>query len=387
MKLRQLFEADANSIAFCFGRMNPPTIGHGQVFDTLAKTNKNYRIYVSPAQTPKKDNPLDFSTKIKFIKEMFPQHASRVSDNASLNTIMKIAVTLYEEGYKNITVVAGSDRLESFSKLLNEYNGVESAHGMYKFENINLVSSGDRDPDAEGLEGISASAAREAARAGDLEKFSQVTGAGKSSEDLYNAVRAGLKIKEDWFGGVKSIGPWFLKKDGDVLRTVNGEPFTFKSKEEAVKWAMKTYKVSYKQQRIMPTTNPDKNLVTTEAPIEMDPSEPMNPMIYGAGGNPAKLQYRMMRAANQLKDLSARAREASPSEWQTISKQFDELAMNISQIRHGLDELAKQRRKGGIKSRGIDPMIDSIEESNYGRYWCSTDKKWKTRKGPKQKRS
>lgn len=387
MKLRQLFEAEANSIAFCFGRMNPPTIGHGQVFDTLAKTNKNYRIYVSPAQTPKKDNPLDFSTKIKFIKEMFPQHASRVSDNAGLNTIMKIAVTLYEEGYKNITVVAGSDRLESFSKLLNEYNGVESAHGMYKFENINLVSSGDRDPDAEGLEGISASAAREAARAGDLEKFSQVTGAGKSSEDLYNSVRAGLKIKEDWFGGVKSIGPWFLKKDGDVIRTVNGEPFTFKSKEEAVKWAMKTYKISYKQQRIIPTVNPDKNLVTTEAPIEMDPTDPMDPMIHSHDkANPAKLKYRMLRASVQLKDLAARAQNASPSEWQLMARQFEELKMNMEQIRHGLDELGKMRKKGGIRSRGIDPMVDNVSEG-YGRYWCSTDKKWKTRKGPKQKRS
>jgi archaellum component FlaC len=68
----------------------------------------------------------------------------------------------------------------------------------------------------------------------------------------------------------------------------------------------------------------------------------------------------MTRAAVQLKDLAARAQGASAGEWQTISKQFDELSMNISQIKHGLEELAKQRRKGGVRSRGIDPMIDSI---------------------------
>jgi hypothetical protein len=294
MKLRQLFEANNDSIAFCFGRMNPPTIGHGQVFDTLAKTNKNYRIYVSPAQTPKKDNPLDFATKVKFIKAMFPQHAAKVSDDASLNTIMKIAVTLYNEGYRKITVVAGSDRLESFSKLLNDYNGVDSAHGMYKFDNIELVSSGDRDPDAEGLEGISASAARQAAKEGNLEKFGQVTGADKLSNELYKAVRSGLGVKE-----------------GNV----------------------------------------------SEAPIEYDPDEPMNPMIYGAGANPAKLQYRMMRAANQLKDLAKRAENASAIEWESIYKNFNELAMNIGQIKHGLEELAKQRKKGGVRSRGIDPNI------------------------------
>jgi hypothetical protein len=158
---------------------------------------------------------------------------------------------------------------------------------------------------------------------------------------------------EDWFGGYKSTGKWFLKKDGDVIRTVNGEPFTFKNKEDALKWAMKNYKVSYEKQRIIPTTNPDKNLITTEAPIEMDPSDPMDPMIYGAGGNPAKLKYRMLRAAGQLKDLAARAENADPSEWQIMARQFEELKMNMEQIRHALEELGKIKSKGGIRSRGI----------------------------------
>jgi hypothetical protein len=197
MKLRNLFEAADKSIAFCFGRMNPPTIGHGQVFDTLAKANKSYRIFVSPGQTPKKDNPLDFSTKVQFIKAMFPQHAVHVSSDESLNTIMKVAVFLYNNGYTKVTLVAGSDRLESFEKLLNQYNGVEAAHGYYNFSSIDLMSSGDRDPDADGLEGISASAARQAAREGNLEKFTAVTGAGDLSSKLFDAVRKGLGIKNE----------------------------------------------------------------------------------------------------------------------------------------------------------------------------------------------
>ena len=94
-----------------------------------------------------------------------------------------------------------------------------------------------------------------------------------------------------------------------------------------------------------------------EAPIEFDPASPMNPTVYGAGANPAKLQDRMLRAAGQLKDLAARAEGASPLQWEMIAKNFDELAMNISQIKHGLDELAKQRKKGGVRARGIDPNI------------------------------
>jgi hypothetical protein len=96
----------------------------------------------------------------------------------------------------------------------------------------------------------------------------------------------------------------------------------------------------------------------TEAPIEFDPAEPMNPLVHShQGANPGKLEYRMLRATGQLKDLAKRAENASPLEWETITKQFSELAMNIEQIKHGLEELSAKRRRGGRASRGIDPNI------------------------------
>jgi hypothetical protein len=80
----------------------------------------------------------------------------------------------------------------------------------------------------------------------------------------------------------------------------------------------------------------------------------MNPMIHNHDkANPAKLKYRMLRAAGQLKDLAARAENASPGEWQLMARQFEELKMNMEQIRHALEELGKVKRKGGIRSRGI----------------------------------
>jgi hypothetical protein len=325
MKLRQLFEAVGKHITFCFGRMNPPTIGHEQVFKTMAEQGGDYKIFVSQTQD-KKDNPLDYKTKTDFIKKIHPEYAGNLVVDPTLNTVMKVASYLYDQGYTSATFVAGSDRLESFEKLLSQYNGVEGkAHGYYKFEPLNFVSSGDREDGAEGVAGISASRARAAAKAGDMEAFAAATGSGEHAEDLYKAVRNGLGVKET---------------------------------------------------------------VALEAPIEMDPSDPMNPMIYGTGSNPGKLKYRMARAAGQLKDLASRVDGASPSEWQTMARQFDELKMNIEQIKHGLEELAKVRKKGGVRSRGIDTMIDSVEEScKYGRYYCSTDKKWKCRTGPKQSRS
>jgi ADP-dependent phosphofructokinase/glucokinase len=96
-------------------------------------------------------------------------------------------------------------------------------------------------------------------------------------------------------------------------------------------------------------------LILSEAPIEMDPADPMDPMIYGHDrANPGKLKYRMARAAGQLKDLASRVDGASASEWQLMARQFEELKMNMEQIRHALEELSKVKSKGGIRSRGIE---------------------------------
>ena len=195
MLLHELFEAGTKHVTFCFGRMNPPTIGHKQVLDTMKSQGGEMKIFVSQSQDKKK-NPLDYGTKIKFIKEMFPQYAKDVVENAALNTIGKVASYLHEQGYNAVTFVAGSDRLEDMKSLLTQYNGVEGkAHGFYKFDVIDFVSSGDREDGAEGVAGVSASGARAAAANNDFEGFQEATGAGELSKPLFAAVRKGMGIK------------------------------------------------------------------------------------------------------------------------------------------------------------------------------------------------
>lgn len=192
MKIKELFEDSNSHVTFCFGRMNPPTIGHKQVFETMRKVGGDYKIFLSPTQE-KKDNPLDYSTKVKFIKEMFPAYADHVVDNASLNTPVKVATFLYNNGYRNATFVAGSDRLPSMSKLLKDYNGVEGkAHGYYKFDLLDFESSGEREDGAPGIKGISASDARLAAANDNFELFKEKTGAGMLAKPLFDAVKKGL---------------------------------------------------------------------------------------------------------------------------------------------------------------------------------------------------
>lgn len=194
MLLKELFESDNSHVTFCFGRMNPPTIGHKQLLDTVASVGGEYKIFLSQTQDKKK-NPLDYTTKIKFVKAMFPEHADNIVTDPSLNTVVKVASYLYDQGYRNATFVAGSDRIEEMSKLLKTYNGIEGkAHGFYKFDLLDFKSSGDREDGAEGVAGISASNARAAAATGDLEEFKEATGAGQYAVPLYKAVRTGMGI-------------------------------------------------------------------------------------------------------------------------------------------------------------------------------------------------
>ena len=192
-------EKSRKHVAFCFGRMNPPTIGHARLLNTTARASAggDYYIFLSHTQDSKK-NPLDYNTKIDFVKSMYPQHAEHVS-YGSLRTIMEIMEFLYHNNYTDVTYVCGNDRLPAFKELLNKYNGVEGGKTYYKFNNIDIVSSGPRDPDDDGVAGASASAARDAAEQGNKEEFKKITGAGRYAPQLYKAVRKGM-LKEDASG-------------------------------------------------------------------------------------------------------------------------------------------------------------------------------------------
>jgi hypothetical protein len=181
-------------VAFCYGRVNPPTIGHARLFNTTARASMggDYWIFLTHTQDPEK-NPLDYNTKVDFVKAMFPQHADHVS-TGGLRTIMQVLEFLYHNNYTDVTYVCGNDRLPTFTKLLNNYNGLEGKPTYFKFNTINVVSSGPRDPDDDGIAGASASAARKAVKEEDFEKFKEITGAGRYAKQLYRAVRKGMNI-------------------------------------------------------------------------------------------------------------------------------------------------------------------------------------------------
>jgi hypothetical protein len=116
---------------------------------------------------------------------------------------MEILEFLYHHNYTDVTFVCGNDRLPTFTKLLNDYNGLEGKPTYFKFNSINIVSSGPRDPDEDdAVAGVSASAAREAVKKNNFEKFKEITGAGRYAKRLYRAVRQGMNIFNEDAAGV-----------------------------------------------------------------------------------------------------------------------------------------------------------------------------------------
>ena len=190
-------QVDQGSISVTFGRFNPPTVGHEKLLNRVAQQAKSsggeYRIYPSRSEDPKK-NPLDAGTKIGFMKQAYPDHANAIQNNEDMRTIFDVLSTLDSEGYSTVNLVVGGDRVSEFNSLAQKYNG-----DLYTFDEINVVSAGARDPDGEGVEGMSASKLRKAAAEDDFDSFKRgmTKSLGKDgTEKLYTTLRQAMQVEE-----------------------------------------------------------------------------------------------------------------------------------------------------------------------------------------------
>ena len=158
---------DKGTMTVAFGRFNPPTVGHEKLMNAAKAAAKggDYGIYPSRTQDDKK-NPLSPDEKIAFMRQLYPKHGERIINDGEMKTIFNVLKSANEKGYSSINIMVGADRQAEFEKLALKYNGE-----LYDFEDINVVSAGDRDPDAEGIEGMSASKLRKAAAEDDFKTW------------------------------------------------------------------------------------------------------------------------------------------------------------------------------------------------------------------------
>ena len=190
-------EKTKGTLTIAFGRFNPPTTGHEKLLDTVASSSDDddYMIVPSRSQDQKK-NPLDADTKVSVMQKMFPKHKNKIVNDANNRTIFDVLKKAHTDGYANVRIVGGGDRVKEFDKLANDYNGK-----LYQFDNLEVMSAGDRDPDSDDVTGMSASKQRKAAAENDIKTF--MKGVPKSlsqkdAEQLFKKIRTAMNIKEGW---------------------------------------------------------------------------------------------------------------------------------------------------------------------------------------------
>jgi len=198
---RELTEAK-ETVVFGFGRFNPSTIGHEKLIEKVASVAGSNPFFIYPSHTTGPKDPLAHSLKVAWMRKMFPKYKRKIIADKNAKTAIQIAEKLYKDGYKNLIMVAGSDRLKEFETLLNRYNDAPDKKGnqLFKFDSVKVVSAGERDPDAEGVAGMSASKMRAAAEKGNFDSFKTGIPNTLSDDDkkkYYLAVRKGMGIREE----------------------------------------------------------------------------------------------------------------------------------------------------------------------------------------------
>ena len=136
MFLRELFEAPKTAV-FAFGRMNPPTIGHAKLVDVVKSQDGKPFLFLTHTQKPKTD-PLSFAEKVFFAQKSF---TGIEIGNQTVKTIIDAMKHLEKAGYTDIIYVAGSDRVASFEKLLNDYNGKDYNFNSVSYTHLTLPTT------------------------------------------------------------------------------------------------------------------------------------------------------------------------------------------------------------------------------------------------------
>jgi len=308
--------------------------------------------YFVVSRTVGKDDPITPEEKLAIYKKVFPQqgHIFQAASD-ELPDLTRVLTNLNQQGYKNAVVVVGADQVKAF-QYLKQYNNKADKSGniAFNFDNLEVISRQETNDPSAGEEGPRATPMRDILNdpnASPEEQFRVWRDAmsPEVSDDEVRDLMTKAKERMGQFAADKKKSKK-TKEDAAGVGIITKQNTTKDVNKGTLRKMMKAFHLIDGMSKELDSL--------TEAPIEMDPNEPMNPMIVGTKNNPAKLQYRMLRAANQLKDLAQRAQGASAYEWNSITKNFDELATNINDIRHALDELKKLRSQGGIRSRGIE---------------------------------
>jgi len=188
-------EAKSKTAVFSFGRMNPPTVGHGKLIAKVVSVAKKEKAtpIVFPSKTEdSKKNPLSFKMKVKVLKDVF---GNVINTDTSIKTPFDVLEKLNNDKFEKVVFVVGSDRVNEFKRNMSKY--VDS--DLDNIKDFSVVSAGDRDPDAEGVSGMSGSKMREFVIKDKFSKFKEglMTKNARLAKDVFKEIGKKLKIKKE----------------------------------------------------------------------------------------------------------------------------------------------------------------------------------------------
>lgn len=339
-----LTEAPEKHGVLAYGRMNPPTKGHEQVINKVHEVAKEHnavhRVVLSHSHDKSK-NPLPADVKVKHARNAFPGTNIEAASKEH-PTILHYAAAMASQGVKHLHVVAGSDRVEEYHKLLHKYNGVKSGHGHYNFKSIKVHSSGERDPDAEGTSGISGTKMREHAAAGRKNKFHAALPSKMKPEHkdaLYRDVRHHMGIQEAVAPGSQgevkiSKYEWGTPEGTKEMKRITPGESKVKSEAKETDYGEK-FQSMMKRVKVSAQQGPKKTVFI--------------PAKYGTGGS-----YKVV-PDNKVKESV----EVEPMQLEVTRLPF--LLMTANQKR-ALSEAVNQLEFDGIQTKNLDMCPSAYKE-------------------------
>lgn len=363
-KLRQFIkELPSKKVVFAFGRFQPPTTGHELLVNAVKKIavaqGADHVIFASRSED-KKGNPLPVARKVYYLNRMFP-HTNFMAASAEIRTFMEAAKMLSGK-YKNLVMVAGSDRVPEYKKLLDKYNG-----SVFTFDTIEVVSAGERDPDADSASGMSGTKMREAAKQGDFKSFKKGLPNSLTELDgkrLMNEVRAGMGIetvkehvkfqtsdvRELYVAGkIFAIGDSVT--DGTSMfevvdRGANYISVTNESGDVSKKWLDSVYPVEVVVEDIQPGPAPDeisyKGYTTKNFHGSADAAKAFQATIERSNDpvavlNALKATDTYMGINDRVGKSGAPASEKDKEDWATAHEKARESLNNVGEFMHHAD--------------------------------------------------
>ena len=339
-----LTEAPEKHGVLAYGRMNPPTKGHEQVINKvheLAKEhNAVHKVVLSHSHDTSK-NPLPADVKVKHAKNAFPDtHIEAATKEQP--TILHHAAEMARQGVKHLHVVAGSDRVEEYHKLLHKYNDVAGKHGHYKFKSIQVHSSGERDPDAEGTSGISGTKMREHAAAGRKNKFHSGLPSSMSSEHknaLYHDLRQHMGINEAVVSGSQgevkiSKFEWGTPEGTKEMKRITPGETVVKTEEKEADYGAH-FQAMMKRVKVSAQQGPKKTVWV--------------PAKYGTGGS-----YKVVPVNKVKESVEVEPMQLSPTK-------IPFLLMSADQKRALMEEVS-QLEFDGIQTKNMDQCPKAFDQ-------------------------